>query len=417
MKKTILNLLTAFLIVGTSQTIKAQFGNALNFDGVNDFVKREVLDPELQLTEGTLEAWVKTNTINDNDFHGIVVKQIAFGMFVYNGKLATYDWSNNPNPTLYLSSVTVGDGLWHHVAMSFQSGVSSGTILYVDGTAVLTGTITILSNMHEFTIGTGNTGGGGQLLHSIIDEVRIWNVIRTPMEIANARNAELTAPFPASLVAYYKFNQSSGTTLTDATANANDCTLNNFALTGQTSNWVSVNAPLPIDLLSFKATPQYETVKLDWKAANNSHNKGFQIERLKVQNNEWEVLGFVVANAKSNAYEYVDNSYLADRNVNYYRLRQIDFDGSDFLSKVVSVSFNKGKSLKIYPSIVSDGALNLEMTGKGADTEGSSFAIVNMFGQQMQAGKLTGQPIDVSALPQGTYIVKVGTEQAKFIRQ
>ena len=417
MKKTILNLLTALLLVGTSLSLNAQFDRALSFDGVNDFVRRTpaaATDPELNLTTGTLEAWIKADGINDNEFHGVVVKQIAFGLFVYNGKLATYDWTTS---SLYLSSATVGDGLWHHIAMSFQSGVNSGTILYVDGAPVLTATMTVLSNMHELTIGTGNTAGTMQFVHSIIDDVRIWNVVRTASEISTARNAEISTPLPASLVAYYKFNQSSGTVLTDATANANDCDLSNFALTGATSNWVPVNTPLPVELLSFKATPQYETVKLDWKATNNSLNKGFQIERLKVQTNEWEVLDFVAADAKSNAYTYVDNSYLADRNVNYYRLRQIDFDGTEFFSKVVSVSFNKGKSLKIYPSIVFDGVLNLEMTGKGVDTEGSSFAIVNMFGQQMQSGKMTGQAVNVSVLPNGTYIVKVGTEQAKFIKQ
>ena len=57
MKKTILNLLTAFLIVGTSQTIKAQTDRVLNFDGYNDFV-RTTNNAELQLTTGTLEAWV-----------------------------------------------------------------------------------------------------------------------------------------------------------------------------------------------------------------------------------------------------------------------------------------------------------------------------------------------------------------------
>ena len=417
MKKTTRLLFAAFILIGTSLSLNAQFDRALSFDGVNDFVKKTppaAADPELNLTTGTLEAWIKADAVNDNDFHGVVVKQIAFGMFVYNGKLATYDWTTS---SLYLSSTIVGDGLWHHIAMSFQSGVSSGTILYVDGSPVLTASMTVLSNMHELTIGTGNTVGGGQFVHSIIDEVRIWNVVRTASEISNARNAELTAPFPASLVAYYKFNQSSGTTLTDATANTNDCTLNNFALTGATSNWVSVNSPLPVELLSFRATPQYETVKLDWKATNNSLNKGFQIERLKVQSNEWEILGFVTANAKNNAYEYVDNSYLADRNINYYRLRQIDFDGTEFFSRVVSVSFNKGKSLKAYPSIVYDGILNLEMTGKGADTEGSSFVIINVLGQQMQSGKIVGQQVNVSALPKGTYVVKVGTEQAKFIKQ
>ena len=418
MKKTILNLLTAFLIVGTSQTIKAQTDRVLNFDGYNDFVRTNN-DAELQLTTGTLEAWVKTT--NNPSFRGIVVKQIAFGLFVIDGFFGTYDWVAM---NTLLTSSFIGDQTWHHVAMTFQSGVSMGTKLYVDGILKMTTTFSVNAPAgHDITIGTGNTNGDAQFFQGAMDEVRVWNVVRTQSEIQGAMNSELVGN-ETGLVAYYKFNQGTAggnntglTALTDATSFGNNGTFNNFALTGNSSNFELASSSLPVELISFKATPQYESVKLDWTIGQSDHNKGFQIERLKVQTDEWEVLGFVAADAKNNAYQYMDNSYLADRNVNYYRLRQIDFDGTEFFSRVVAVSFNKGKSLKIYPSIVYDGALNLEMTGRGADTEGSSFAIVNIFGQQMQSGKMTGQAVNVSALPNGTYIVKVGTEQAKFIKQ
>ena len=49
-------------------------------------------------------------------------------------------------------------------------------------------------------------------------------------------------------------------------------------------------------------------------------------------------------------------------------------------------------------------------------TEGSLFQVINLLGQQVLTGR-TAQQLDVSALPQGTYILKVGAEQAKFIKQ
>lgn len=419
MKKTILNLLVTCSIFCISQSAQAQFDRVLKFDGIDDYV-RTTNDAELQLTTGTLEAWVRTG--NQASFHGIVVKQIAYGLFVVDGNFATYDWVT----TSTLSTGTyVADELWHHVAMSFQSGVTNGTKLYVDGILKLTTTFSVNAPAgHEVTIGTGNTNGNGQFFLGSMDEVRIWNVVRTQVEIQNKMNMEL-AGNESGLVAYYKFNQGTAggdntgiTTLTDATSFTNSGTIYNFGLTSATtSNFVLASTPLSVEFLSLKATPQYETVKLNWQITNTNHNKGFQIERLKTNTNEWEALDFVAADAKNTTYEYTDNSYLADRNVNYYRLRQIDFDGTEIFSKVVSVSFNKGKSLKIYPSIVSDGVLNLEMTGKGVATEGSSFAIFNVFGQQMQAGKMTHQGIDVAALPQGTYVVKVGSEQGKFVKQ
>jgi Secretion system C-terminal sorting domain len=73
----------------------------------------------------------------------------------------------------------------------------------------------------------------------------------------------------------------------------------------------------------------------------------------------------------------------------------------------------KGKGLAVYPNPVSN-ALNVVYT------EGSSFQILNLLGQQVLTGKTPPSGaggLDVSALPQGTYILKVGAEQAKFLKQ
>jgi Secretion system C-terminal sorting domain len=73
----------------------------------------------------------------------------------------------------------------------------------------------------------------------------------------------------------------------------------------------------------------------------------------------------------------------------------------------------KGKGLKVYPNPVSS-LLNVVYT------EGSSFQILNLLGQQVLTGKTPPSGaggLDVSALPQGTYILKVGAEQAKFLKQ
>jgi Concanavalin A-like lectin/glucanases superfamily len=418
MKQTTYFLLVLLFSLCCGTEAKAQLDRSLKFDGVNDYI-RTTNNAELRLTTGTLEAWVKTGT--QASFHGIVVKQIAYGLFVEDGIFVTYDWHT---ATVLSSGTSIGDGTWHHVAMSFISGTTNGTKLYVDGVLKLTTTFTVEAPAgHDVTIGTGTTNANGQFLIGSIDEARIWNVVRTQAEIQASMSIEL-AGTETGLVSYYRFNQGSAngnnvgvTTLVgNATAYPNNGTLTNFDLTGNGSNWVSVNTALPIELVSFKATPQYEAIKLDWKTAYETNNKGFQVERLKAISNEWEVLAFVNSHEKNTPYEYTDNLYPANQNVNYYRLRQIDIDGKETLSKVVSVASNTAKTLKIYPSMVTDGVLNIELVGKDVPTEGSDFAIINLLGQQLQRGK-TGQQTNVSALPRGTYIVKVGLEQAKFVKQ
>ena len=77
-----------------------------------------------------------------------------------------------------------------------------------------------------------------------IDEVRFWSVARSQAEIVANMNTSLN-PSTANLVSYYNFNEgiTNGTntgltTLYDQTATLNNGTLNNFSLSGSTSNWV-----------------------------------------------------------------------------------------------------------------------------------------------------------------------------------
>jgi len=110
------------------------------------------------LTSGTLEAWINTSDAGAS-FRGIVLKQGAWGLFLIDNVLATYDWVGESELS---TSVNVADGSPHHVAMSFQSGVSNGTKLYVDGTVALTTQITILQQTQALVIGAGEDTGSVQ---------------------------------------------------------------------------------------------------------------------------------------------------------------------------------------------------------------------------------------------------------------
>lgn len=144
---------------------------------------------------------------------------------------------------------------WYHVAVVFDSTLPSNQVkLYVDGAlyAQTTWAFTLTPTNANVYIGgydgfnNGyNAGANSRFLQGDIDEVRMWNVARTAEQIAGSRSCELQGN-ETGLVAYYKFNQGFDTanntgitTLTDATANANNGTLTNFALNGTISNWLA----------------------------------------------------------------------------------------------------------------------------------------------------------------------------------
>ena len=100
---------------------------------------------------------------------------------------------------------------------------------------------------------------------------------------------------------------------------------------------------VPVELTSFSAQVQTNSVLLKWNTATELHNDGFAIER-SIAQNEWVQIGFIKGHgtvSESNSYSFIDEPH----NVNtvYYRLKQIDFDGTFSYSKTVEVSLNTPK--------------------------------------------------------------------------
>lgn len=225
-------------------TIRAQ--NALNFDGGNDIVQT-TYPGVLGSANRTFEAWVNispsatANTaITD---YGLNVVGSRNTFLVTPSRQLGYI-SGGTNANIFSSSNTVPVGQWVHVAFVLSSGTG---FLYVNGVQVGTGNLTTVntpSGNANLRIGQRVSGASIPMLGSI-DEVRIWDVARTPAQIQADMNTEFCV-IPASLRAYYKFNQGTAggtntglTTLDDNSGNGNDGTLTGFSLSGSTSNWVT----------------------------------------------------------------------------------------------------------------------------------------------------------------------------------
>jgi hypothetical protein len=94
---------------------------------------------------------------------------------------------------------------------------------------------------------------------------------------------------------------------------------------------------LPVELVSFSADVINYNVNLNWSTATEINNKGFIVERSS-NNNIFSKIGFVDGKGTSSnnvSYSYTDNN--CNEGTYYYRLNQIDFNGTSTLSKVVRV--------------------------------------------------------------------------------
>jgi hypothetical protein len=94
---------------------------------------------------------------------------------------------------------------------------------------------------------------------------------------------------------------------------------------------------IPVELTSFTAISNNGIVELNWETATEINNHGFEIQR-RTESSEYRTIGFVEGNGtttETRNYSFVDKS--VDQGINYYRLKQVDFDGTYFYSYEVEV--------------------------------------------------------------------------------
>ncbi|UOQ68608.1 heparinase II/III domain-containing protein [Hymenobacter volaticus] len=95
--------------------------------------------------------------------------------------------------------------------------------------------------------------------------------------------------------------------------------------------------PLPVELLDFTAERQAATVKVTWQTASEHNNLGFAIERKSSAAADFQQIGFQSGTGatKSSTYSFQDTA--PPTSLTYYRLKQLDQQGSVQYSPVVAV--------------------------------------------------------------------------------
>lgn len=173
---------------------------------------------------------------------------------------------------------------------------------------------------------------------------------------------------------------------------------------------------LPIELLNFQATPFTNYVLLDWETVNELNNDYFTILK-STDLLSWKEIGIVQGAGNSfenNSYQFIDNSPI--KGIQYYRLKQTDYDGKSSISKTVEVIFNNQIStIQIRPNPVED-LLYIE-----SPEQISRVCIKSISGKTIFETKSFSQSISLTTLPSGIYFIEVETENRievmKIIKQ
>ena len=506
--------------VTRSFTVMAAPGNALALDGVSN----EVLVPTAP-TFGTgnltIEAWVRIGTAATTYVAvGSVSSTGSYWLGILNGHAAI----SVSGPTAE-GTTLISNNRWHHLA-----GVRNGSQLtiYVDGVAE--GTVASSGAADPVaSLGLGSFGNSSFFWPGRLDEVRLWNVVRTQPELRAAAYAPLVGN-ETGLVRYFNFDVGTPATAS-AGANAGLTTLYDLVagvpgtLTGftgtaltsgnTTSNWVRsyamvvptataptnltatsftatwtapavgavtsylldvsasptftpavtgspftiaasttsrtvtgltrsttyyyrvralnsaltppdqgaysfatiVATPLPVELVQFTATAEGRSaVRLAWATASEKNSQAFEVER-SADGRTFARIGTVAAAGSSSAvrsYELLDARLPTGAALLYYRLKQVDADGTFSYSPVRTVALTGAAAgLALYPNPAPGGAATLTGAQPGA-----VVTVYDALGRPVTTASADAAGTAVLVLPAGTpagvYVVRAGARAVRL---
>ncbi len=98
-------------------------------------------------------------------------------------------------------------------------------------------------------------------------------------------------------------------------------------------------AVVPVELTSFVGIAIANTVVLNWATATETNNNGFEIEKSQ-DGHSWKNIGFITGAGTTSEiqnYNYIDNN--PSNGINYYRLTQVDYDGSKTIIAPIQVNY------------------------------------------------------------------------------
>jgi cytochrome c peroxidase len=262
-------------------------------------------------------------------------------------------------------------------------------------------------------------------------------IFRGRFKTSTLRNIELTAPYMhdgrfqtlEQVVEHYNSGIQAHPTLSNALKDINGNPVRLNFTTAQkaalvaflktlTDNSIATEAKwsnpfpspqIPIELLTFLAKPLDNKVQLDWQTATEIGNAFFTIEK-SIDGEKWASIGTQKGAGNSSQkqiYTFFDTN--PTKGIQYYRLKQTDFDSRSTYSKVVSAYCKTAvlASISLFPN-PTKGQVTINLNDSALEN-GAHIQVLNTIGQVVFEHKYaTGRSltIDMSNLTNGQYFVK-----------
>lgn len=186
------------------------------------------------------------------------------------------------------------------------------------------------------------------------------------------------------------------------------------------------NAILPVELVNFRGTATESGNLLQWETASERNNDHFQVQR-SLDGMNWEEIGRVQGGGDSNqflSYDFLDANPIPGRN--FYRLKQVDYDGAFEFSYIISVVTGQIPQLQVQSVFPNPSKGLFTISYLTNNQYPLNYSVYDGSGRVISSGSFSNSfgsnqvELDLSGIPQGMYILRLSNQdlflQEKIVR-
>ncbi len=181
----------------------------------------------------------------------------------------------------------------------------------------------------------------------------------------------------------------------------------------------------PVELLTFKGKYENSTIALKWRTASEVNNKGFEVMR-RTESSGFETIGWVdgvgTAQTESN-YQFIDRNVRQGLTY-FYQLNQVDIDGKQEKSNVISIDTPRGR--KVFTLVPNPSKGDTEIFLDLSKDELVNISVYDISGRVIQSFEYSGMtgkniiPLNSATWSNGVYFIDISdfenSEKMKFVK-
>lgn len=169
----------------------------------------------------------------------------------------------------------------------------------------------------------------------------------------------------------------------------------------------------PVSLISFEANSHEDYHFLEWKTAQESNNDYFDIERSNDGYSFSKIGSIKGAGTTTEMQTYTFKDYTRNKNMHYYRLKQVNLDGTFGYSSKIKVVNEFADMIDIQPNPCTD---KLQIVHLPTE-EKAHINLINATGIIVFNGNMEGNVLDLTDLKPGIYYLKIQTKNQLVIKK